>query len=206
MSYSISGSYLASCSCAAICGCPVDALPKDSEGGSECRGVAVFHVAEGSLDDVDLSGTDFAFYNLFPSNLTSGNWTVGVIVDSAASDDQAQALERILSGREGGPFGELAQFIGTYRGMERGSLGMAGGEKSSLTVNGHSEIQFEPNLGLDGSPTTVKNAMFGFAPEYTIGHTTGRSEAFGMTFEPAYGETAEFVFASEGAEPVRGRA
>jgi len=175
-------------------------------GGSECRGVAVFHVAEGRLDDVDLSGIDFAFYNLFPSNLTSGNWTVGLIVDSAASDEQAQSVERIVSGREGGPFGELAQFIGTYSGMERASLGLADGDKSSLTVAGHSEVRFEPALGLDGSPTTVKNAMFGFAPEYTIGRATGRSEAFGLTFEPAYGEAAEFVFASEGGDATRGRA
>ena len=206
MTYSISGSYVGGCSCANICGCPVDAPPKDTMGGSECRGVFVFHVSEGRLDDIDLSGTDFAFYNLFPSNLTSGDWTVGLIVDTAASDEQAQALERILSGQEGGPFGDLAQFIGTYRGMERGTVRMMTGDKPSLTVQGHSEVQFEPALGLDGSPTTVKNAMFAFAPEYTIGRTTGRSQAFGETFEPAYGEAAEFAFSTEGGEAVRGRA
>lgn len=205
MSYSISGEYVASCSCAVICGCPVDASPRDASGGGECRGVAVFHVADGRLDQVDLSGTDFAFYNLFPSNLTSGNWTVGLVVDSGASDEQAQALERIVSGQEGGAFGQLAQFIGTYSGMERASLGLTAGDKPSLTVDGRSEIQFEPALGLDGSPTTVKNAMFGFAPEFKIGRTTGRSEAFGLAFEPAYGEAAQFAFQSEGDETVRGR-
>lgn len=206
MSYTISGNYVASCSCAVVCGCPVDASPRDARGGSECRGVAVFHVDEGRLDDVDLSGTDFAFYNLFPANLTSGGWTVGVVVDTAASDAQAQALERILSGQEGGPFGELAQFIGTYRGMERGAVRLADGDKPSLTVEGRSEVQYEPALGLDGSPTVVKNAMFAFAPEYTIGRTTGRSEAFGLTFEPDYGEAAQFTYASEGGDSVRGRA
>ena len=31
-------------------------------------------------------------YNHFPSNLSSGNWKVGLVVDTAASDEQADAL------------------------------------------------------------------------------------------------------------------
>ncbi|GAB2864464.1 hypothetical protein GCM10027074_34750 [Streptomyces deserti] len=38
------------------------------------------------------------------------------------SDEQADALERILSGREGGPFGQLTQFYGEYLGMERSPM------------------------------------------------------------------------------------
>jgi hypothetical protein len=52
----------------------------------------------------------------------------------------------------------------------------------------------------------VKNAMFGFAPEFRIGRGPGRSESFGITYEPVYGESADYEFASEGGEPVRGRA
>jgi hypothetical protein len=88
-------------------------------------------------------------YNLLPSNLTSSNWTIGLVVDSAASDEQASSVEKILSGQEGGPFGELAQFIGTYAGMERANVSIAGGEKPSATIEGKSEIQFQPVLGVD---------------------------------------------------------
>jgi hypothetical protein len=205
MSYSISGTYVASCSCAMVCGCPMDASPKDSKGGSECRSATVFHVDDGQLGDVDLSGTDFALYAMFPANLTSGGWTVGIVVDNGASDEQAQAIERIMSGQEGGPFGELAQFIGTYRGMERAGVRLTDGNKPGLIVDGHSEVQYEPSLGLDGTATTVKNAMFGFAPEYTVGRTNGRSDAFGLTFDAAYGESAEFVYSSEEKGTVRAR-
>lgn len=197
MTYTISGRYLASCSCALICGCPVDAQPRDANGGTECRGVAVFHIAEGRLDDVDLSGVDFAFYNLFPSHLTSGNWKVGAVIDSGASDEQADAVGRILSGQEGGALAELAQFIGEFLGTERGKVSLSDGEKVALSVEGHSEIGYEPVRGMDGTPTTVKNAMFGFSNEYGIGKTAGRSSAFGLSFEPAYGETADFRFSSE---------
>ena len=198
MTYTISGRYLAGCSCAMICGCPVDAPPRDTEGGTQCRGVAVFHVADGSMDDVDLSGVDFAFYNLFPSNLTSGDWKVGLVVDDGASDQQAAAVERILSGQDGGPLAELAQFVGEFLGTERGRVSLADGDKPALSVEGRSELAFEPGRGMDGTPTTVKNAMFGFTPEYQIGTTSGRSSAFGLSFEPGYGETGDFLFSSEG--------
>jgi hypothetical protein len=150
---------------------------------------------------------DFAFYNHFPSNLSSGNWKVGLVVDSAASDEQAGALERILSGREGGPFGQLSQFYGEYLGMERGGVSLSDGDRAGLTVEGRTELSYEPLTGPDGSATKIKNAMFGFAPEFEVGRTTGRSEAFGLTYEAAYGETAEYVFSSEEAEgAAQGRA
>ncbi|GAC1377444.1 MAG: hypothetical protein NVSMB43_18670 [Pseudarthrobacter sp.] len=44
----------AGCSCALICPCPVDSPPTGSDG--ECRGLAVFHIANGTSDDTDLSG------------------------------------------------------------------------------------------------------------------------------------------------------
>ncbi|MEW6581465.1 MAG: DUF1326 domain-containing protein [Actinomycetota bacterium] len=203
MSWSLSGTYVASCSCSLLCPCPVDGPPTGPDG--TCKGVAVFHVANGNLDDLDLSGVDFAFYNVFPSNFTSGNWTVGLVVDGGASDAQAAALERILSGQEGGPFGELAPMFGTYLGMERADVSFTDGETPTGSVAGKSEFRFEPVRGADGAPTTVKNAMFGFAPEFRVGRSPGRSNGFGITFEPMYGESADYVFSSEGPTEVRGR-
>ncbi|MGC0327267.1 hypothetical protein RKD23_000257 [Streptomyces sp. SAI-170] len=200
MSWTISGTYVAGCSCAVLCSCPYDGRPRDTKGGTECLGTAVFHVANGNLDDLDLSDVDFAFYNHFPSNLSSGNWKVGLVVDSTASDEQAAALERILSGREGGPFGQLSQFYGEYLGMERASVSLTGGDSPGLTVEGKTELSYQPLTGPDGSSTKIKNAMFGFAPEFEVGTTTGRSNAFGLSYEASYGETADYVFSSEETE------
>ncbi|WP_424851833.1 DUF1326 domain-containing protein [Streptomyces sp. SAI-170] len=183
-----------------LCSCPYDGRPRDTKGGTECLGTAVFHVANGNLDDLDLSDVDFAFYNHFPSNLSSGNWKVGLVVDSTASDEQAAALERILSGREGGPFGQLSQFYGEYLGMERASVSLTGGDSPGLTVEGKTELSYQPLTGPDGSSTKIKNAMFGFAPEFEVGTTTGRSNAFGLSYEASYGETADYVFSSEETE------
>jgi hypothetical protein len=161
----------------------------------------VFTVREGNLDDTDLPGVNFALFNNFPSNLTSGNWKLATVIDDSASDEQARAVERILSGEEGGPFGDFAALVGESLGVERASVQLSNG---SARVGETTEFSFEPSRGGDGSPTTVKNAMFGFAPEYQIGTASGRSTAFGIGFDASYGESAEYVFTSESTEHVRG--
>jgi hypothetical protein len=62
---------------------------------------------------------------------------------------------------------------------------------------GEASVSFEPLPGPAGGHTTVKNAMFGFAPEYRVGRAPGRSNWFGLEFEGVYGETADYEFSSE---------
>jgi hypothetical protein len=188
-----------------ICACAVDGPPTGPNG--ECRGAAVFHIASGRLDDTDLSGVDFAFCNMFPSNLTAGNWKVGIVVNDGASDGQTGALERILHGDEGGPFADFAALYGEWLGVERGSVSFSDGDTPSASVAGHTNLGFESLPGPGGGVTTVKNAMFGFAPEFLIGKGKGSSDLFGLDFEGVYGETADFTFSSEMAEGApKGRA
>jgi hypothetical protein len=204
MAYRIAGTYVAVCNCAPICPCPVDQRPNTDDG--RCLGSLVFDIKEGDLDGTDLSSTTVALYNLFPSNLTAGDWTVGLVIDEGASDDQARGLEGIFRGNEGGPFGEFAGLIGNVAGVERGRITVSDGERPSASIEGKTQFSFEPFTGADGSPTTVANAMFGFAPTYKIGKGSGHSEAFGLTFDARYGESAEFEFSTEMAGEVHPRA
>lgn len=204
MAYRIAGTYVAACNCNPICPCPVDGRPTTENG--ECLGSLVFDIKEGDLDGTDLSGTTVALYNHFPSNLTAGNWTVGLVIDDGASDEQARALEGIFRGDEGGPFGEFAGLISTVAGVERGKITVGGGDQPSASIEGKTEFSFEPFTGADGSTTTVSNAMFGFAPTYKIGKGSGHSEAFGLSFDARYGESAEFEFSTEMAGAVHPRA
>jgi hypothetical protein len=201
----MSGTYVGNCNCQLICPCPIDGVPTGRDG--QCRGVNVFHIASGRLDSTDLSGVDFAFCNWFPSNLTAGGWKVGVVVDVGASDAQAKALESILHGEAGGPFEDFAALYGEWLGVERGSVTFSDGDNPSASVAGKASLTFEPLPGIGGSGvTTVKNAMFGFAPEFRIGKGSGHSDLFGLEFDGVYAETADFTFASEMAEDApRGR-
>lgn len=202
MAWRLSGTYVANCHCQLICPCPIDGPPTGP--GGTCRGLAVFQVREGNLDDIDLSGTTFAFANLFPSNLSAGNWKFGIIVDEAASEQQTRAFERILRGQEGGPFADFAPLFGEWLGVKRAPVSFTDGERPRGKV-GNASIDFEPLPGATGGNTTVKNAMFGFAPEFRIGKAPGHSDWFGLDFDGVYGETADYEFASQGVEGPKGR-
>jgi hypothetical protein len=206
MAWRISGTYLAGCTCHLLCPCPVDGPPTSDDG--QCRGVGVFSIADGNLDDTDLSGVNLCLVNLFPSNLTAGNWKLGVVVDENASDDQASAVERIIKGEEGGVFEQFAALTDEWLGMERSPVTFSNGDTPSASIGGD-PTTFEPLPGPEGSDTqvTVKNAMFGFAPEFRVGHAPGKVSVFGMDFETIYGESADYEFTSEmpeGAPAGRG--
>jgi hypothetical protein len=199
MAWRMSGTYVANCNCRLVCPCPVDQTPTGPN--DECRGAAVFSITEGNLDDTDLSGVNFGFVNFFPSNISAGNWKFGIVVDESASDDQAQAMERILKGEEGGPFGEFAALYGEWLGMERAPVTFSDGDRPSASIGDQWSCTFEPLEGPGGSETTVRNAMFGFAPEFRIGKGSGNNSGlFGLDFDGVYGETADYEFASEMAE------
>jgi len=199
MAWKISGTYLATCSCNLICPCPVDGPPTSADG--QCHGHLVFHIADGNLDDTDLSGVNVGLVNLFPSNLTAGGWKLGIVVDEGASDEQAQALERIFKGEDGGPFEQFAALTEEWLGMDRGPVSFSDGDRPSASI-GESNFTFEPLEGPPGSGTqaTVKNAMFGFAPEFRIGRAPGKMAELGIEADSIYGETADYEFASEMSE------
>jgi hypothetical protein len=206
MAWKLSGTYVANCSCNLVCPCPVDGPPTSPDGN--CHGVAIFHAAKGNLDDTDLSGVTLALVNLFPSNLTAGNWKLGVIVDEGASDEQASAVERIIKGEVGGPFEQFAALTEEWMGMERAPVSLSDGDRPSGKV-GSNEFTFEPLAGPEGSDTqtTVHNAAFGFAQEFRIGRAPAKMSALGFEFDAIYGETADYEFASdepEGAPVGRG--
>src|SRR5919108_2073194 len=199
MAWRISGTYLAGCTCHLLCPCPVDGPPTSDDG--QCHGVGVFSIADGNLDDTDLSGVNLCLVNLFPSNLTAGNWKLGIVVDENASDEQASALERIVKGEEGGVFEQFAALTDEWLGMERGAVTLSDGDNPSGSI-AEGNWTFEPLPGPEGSDTqtTVRNAMFGFAEEFRVGHAPGKMSVFGMDFETIYGETADYEFSSEMAE------
>ena len=199
MAWKISGAYLANCSCQLVCPCPVDGPPTGPDG--QCHGHLVFQIAQGNLDDTDLSGVNVGLVNNFPKNLTGGGWKLGIVVDDGASDEQAEACERIFKGEEGGPFAQFAALTDEWLGMERASVTFSDGDTPSASI-GDSSFTFEPVVGPDGShtETTVHNAPFGFAPEFRVGRAPGKMSNLGIEFDAIYGETADYEFASDQAE------
>ena len=199
MAWRLAGRYISSCSCTNVCPCSTASAPPDNPDGTEiCWGVAVFDVREGNMDAVDLSGLQIGMFVNYSGLISNGDWRLGVSVDPSASDEQANAIEQIVSGKAGGPFGDMAGLVGSFT-MERSPVAFS---EAGGTLGGHS-FTYEPLRGQDGSPTMMSNAVFGFAPAFEIGSSTGQLQAFGHSFEASYGEAADYEYSSESHEHIR---
>ncbi len=193
MGFQLKGTFLGHCDCKAICPCAVDEEPTGRDG--QCHGLIVVNIDNGSLDDTDLSGTKAALSYFSPGKITNGGLRLGLVVDDTASDQQATALERIFSGQAGGMFAEFAGLTEKWVGTERAPIAFTDGEEPSAVI-GQTQVNFTAYRGQDGNVTTARNAAFGFAPEFTLGKSSGRSGVLGESFDASYGEAAKFEWAS----------
>lgn len=199
MGWRLKGRYISACSCTNVCPCSTSSAPPDNpDGTTDCWGVGVFDVREGNLDDLDLSGTKVGLKIHFPELVSNGNWKIAVVIEESANEEQASAFEQIFSGKLGGPFGDMAGLVSAFS-VEREALSYA---DSGVSI-GSGSISYEPLRGQDGSPTTMSNASFGFAPVFEIGNASGSVDAFGHSFAASYGEAADFEYASESHEHIR---
>lgn len=194
MAYLLKGTYGGICDCKLVCPCNVDGTPTGE--GDQCHGLIVYDVRQGNLDDMDLSGVTFALAYFLPSTPSSGNWKIAGTIDEGASEEQVQAIDRILSGQEGGPFADFAPLIGEYGSMQRGQVSLSDGEAASGSVSGVGDFTAEFFKNAEGTATTLNNAMFGFAPIIRLGKGSGRFTVFDSTYEASYAEGAEFEYSS----------
>ena len=118
MAWRLDGTYFESCSCDAVCPCTWSALTVKAT-LDRCRALLAYHVESGEIDGVDVSGLSFALFLDTPPVMAEGNWRVGVYLDDAASDSQAEQLGAVLSGQLGGPPAMLGPLISEMLGVER---------------------------------------------------------------------------------------
>ena len=119
MGWKLKGRYTSSCSCTNVCPCSTASAPPDNPDGTTiCWGVAVFDVREGNADEVDLSGVQIGMFVSYPGLVSDGNWKLGVSLDPSVSNAQANAIEQIISGKLGGPFGDMSGLVSEFM-MER---------------------------------------------------------------------------------------
>src|ERR1700676_759836 len=120
MSWKLAGSYFETCSCDVICPCTASlALGATLD---RCRVTLVFHVNDGNVEGVDVGGLTVAAVADTPKVMRGGNWRVGVFIDAAASDQQAEKLGAVFSGALGGPMEALGPLVGESLGVQRAAI------------------------------------------------------------------------------------
>jgi hypothetical protein len=103
MSWRIRGSYFESCNCDPICPCRrIDGAPGGRSTHGECLGVLSWLISDGAADGVDLAGLPVAMATRYSDDEEGSPWTWVLYLETGATADQHDALERIYTGSLGG--------------------------------------------------------------------------------------------------------
>ena len=200
MSWSLAGSYFETCSCDVVCPCTASL----SLGATRdyCRVVLVFNVKEGEVDGTDVSGLTVAAVCETPKVMTEGNWRIGVVIDAAASDEQAEKLGGVFSGALGGPMEALGPLIGENLGVERLPIEVReDGLQHSVRIGEVVDFEIEDVVpfGVEtGEPAKVTGIFHPAGPDLTISRATrSQINAFGIEYEARAGfSRSEFAWAA----------
>jgi len=138
--WELSGTVLVGCNCDYGCPCNFNAPPTTGD----CEGGWVWHIEKGTYDGVDLTGLTLGIFADWPGAIHEGGGKAIAFYDDQADGRQSEALEALLRGGEGGPWGI---FINTYElaGIHATPVELeVDGERSSYKIGDLAELQMEP--------------------------------------------------------------
>ncbi len=186
MAWNLEGTYIETCSCEVVCPCTASlALGADYD---RCRATLVFNVTQGEVEGTDVSGLTVAAIADTPKVMSEGNWRLGVFIDAAASDDQAEKLGAVFGGQLGGPMEALGPLISEHLGVERASIEVREeGLRHSVKIGDAIDFEIEDVVpfGVEsGEPARLTGIFHPAGSELTISKTTrSRINAFGIEYE-----------------------
>jgi hypothetical protein len=202
VAWRIEGTYFENCPCDMVCPCVTSALtiPADAE---RCRLVLVFHIDSGEVEGVDVSGLTVAVLVDAPQVMADGNWRVGMLMDAAASQEQADKLGAVFSGQLGGPMATLSGLFGENLGAEVAPIEYVDdGRRHRVQIGDLAEIEIEdfvPPQNPEGETHKLTDIYYPPNSTLTIARaTTSRFNAFGLEFshEGKNGLSAPFSWAA----------
>ena len=178
--YSLHGTLIEACSCGVSCPCWIG---EDPDLG-ECFAIVAYHMDDGRIQDIDVSGLSLVFATHIPGNVLAGNWEVVALVDNQATTAQKmrclppsqRSLEvhlpmsisfHVPVSLNGVPALVLPRhpLIGTVKGVEDVPIShQVIDGAGTLNIPGIIEADMEPYRGPDGSVTTLHNSIFSTVP------------------------------------------
>jgi hypothetical protein len=118
VSWRISGTYLESCNCEAICPCRrIGGRTGGRSSYGICEGALSWAIRRGHAGDVDLGGLAAVLAVRYDDDEPGSPWDHVLYVDERADEGQREALEGILTGRLGGT--PLLQFPWAFKPSRR---------------------------------------------------------------------------------------
>jgi hypothetical protein len=200
MSWNIDGSYFETCSCDVICPCTASISLEATR--DRCNVTLIFNVKSGEVEGVDVGGVTVAVIADTPKVMSDGNWRLGVVIDAAASDGQAEMLGGVFSGALGGPMEALGPLVGENLGVERLPIEVdEEGLKHSVRIGDEIDFEIEDVVpfGVEtGEPAKITGIFHPAGPELTVSRATrSKINAFGIQYEGKSGfSTSQFSWAA----------
>ena len=200
MAWKLEGTYFETCSCEVVCPCTASlALGADYD---RCRVTLVFNIVDGEVEGTDVSGLKVAAVADSPKVMSDGGWRLGVFLDAAASDEQAEKLGAVFGGQLGGPMEALGPLVSENLGVERAAIEVReDGLRHSVKIGDAVDFEIEDVVpfGVEsGEPARVAGIFHPAGSELTIAQATRSSiNAFGIEYEgKAAFSTSNFAWAA----------
>jgi len=112
MDWELKGTVIVACNCDYGCPCNFNALPTKGK----CEGTWTWHVERGTFGDTSLDDLNFTVCVNWPGAIHEGNGEALILVDERADEAQRNAIETLIGGDAGGPWGVLAWTWPTIHG------------------------------------------------------------------------------------------
>lgn len=159
--YSLDGTLLEACSCMAPCPCWIG---EDPDGGS-CDSFNAYHIDQGQINGVDVSGLTLVNVAQIPGNVLAGNWRIVIYLDDKATAEQQEAILNAFGGKLGGPLADLAGLIGEVVRIYPVPIEhRVEGGKGTLRVGEVLDAEMAPYVDATGKPTTIHETVFSTIP------------------------------------------
>src|SRR5436190_18568408 len=200
MSWNLDGSYFETCSCDVVCPCTASLAVGATNDG--CNITQVFSVKGGEVEGTDVSGLTVAAIGDTPKVMSDGNWRLGVVIDAAASDEQAEKLGAVFSGALGGPMEALGPLVGENLGVERAPIEVKeDGLSHSVKIGDLVDLEIEDVVpfGVEtGEPAKITGIFHPVGSELTVSHAKRSNvNAFGLQYETKAGfSSSRFAWAA----------
>ncbi|HEY2599819.1 MAG TPA: DUF1326 domain-containing protein [Candidatus Dormibacteraeota bacterium] len=185
MAWKIEGTYFESCNCSFACPCSVTSFGAPAT-QDRCRVILNYHIQNGKIDGVDVSGHNVSLVADAPAKMLDGGWQLGLIIDDKASKEQMDKLAGVFSGAMGGPMAGLAPLVGKVLGVEQQPIEFhekGGHHGVKIGSDIHVEVDDYTPEGLT-EPTQLVNVFHPSNTTLTVARPAeGHIKAFGLEFE-----------------------
>lgn len=165
------GELALNCNCDVFCPCVVS-LGAARPSMGYCQAWLGVRIDEGRWGAHDLGGLAFAMLLDIPGRMSEGNWTAALYVDELADADQAEGIERVMTGRAGGTTGLFTLLVGSFLGARREPVTYSVDADGVRTVTAGRAVfgQVKPISGPDPArPVTIENTGYWMGPTVTVG-------------------------------------